>query len=119
MATLVDQQTNFFANMQNLTEVLVAGRGANDRARRQGGRQATAQDDGDAMDVDADPEGGDLADDEQEPLPVRIPGKKKPFKLTSLPVRRDSDENSLKVCHSALRTVSDAHTPLDRLRSGR
>ena len=48
----------------------------------------------DAMDIDND---GTDGDDESEPLPVQPTRGKRPFKLTSLPVRRSTNENALKV----------------------
>ena len=112
VAALVEQQQAFLTNMQTLTETLVQGGGSVKSRERRAPRQADA----DAMDVD-DPDGED-ADDEDEFLPVKVP-RKKPFKLTSLPVRRSYDENALKVGVTH-RYVDPSHVnPMSRPPSGR
>lgn len=100
MNMLVDQQASFLENIQTLTQTITQSNNAT-RKRAQP-RAAAVQgdiDDPNAMDVDvdaADAEGED-GDDESEPLPVVSPGRKKRWKLTSLPKRRTQEENALKV----------------------
>ena len=95
MGTLVDQNKTFTTSLDKFSEVMdkfVSGGGVN---TRQGRRAASSARNADAMEVDE--EQGEEADDESEPLPVKLPRRKKPFKLTSLPVRRSLEENTLKV----------------------
>ena len=98
MATLADQNKTFTTSMDHFAQAinqLVSGQGLNPgRTQRTASRR-----DADAMEVDNEgggAEGAD-ADDESEPLPVKLPRRKKAFKLTSLPVRRSEEENALKV----------------------
>lgn len=90
MAVLVDQQQAFITTMQELAQNL--GRGRKERhTRRPAAREPDADD---PMEVDEEAE----ADDEDdEPLPVKLPQRNRTFKLTTLPARRGFEENSLKV----------------------
>lgn len=95
MVTLVDQNKTFTTSLDKFSEVMdkiVSGGGINAGRPRPAASSAR---DADAMEVDE--EAGDEADDESEPLPVKLPRRKKPFKLTSLPARRSLEENALKV----------------------
>ena len=83
-------------SFSQLVETLVSSGGI----RAEQPRRAAPSKDTDAMDVD-DEANGD-ADDESEPLPVKLPRRKRPFKLTSLPVRRSIEENALKVDYTQL-----------------
>ncbi len=97
MVALVDQNKMFMTTMSTYTQKidqLISGGGVNTGRPR---RTAPHARDEDAMDVDEEGNGED-ADDESEPLPVKLPRRKKAFKLTSLPMRRPVEENALKVC---------------------